>query len=242
MNDNRYQDRFYRQWVKRDDLVRFQIQVGESDLLILCDRELREPARTSLLSVRGQIEQYIGAQGEFATSLKPLALLEGAPPVTCEMAEAAAAWNVGPMAAVAGAVAEFVGRSLLTASPTVMVENGGDVFVKASPPVRFALYAGEDSPFTDQIAFKVDAAGGLGVCTSSGLVGPSLSMGRADAVVAVAPGVAFADAAATAIANQIQGEDDVDRVVKEAEEQGVLAGIIACCGQRLGIWGDIELV
>jgi uncharacterized protein len=121
------------------------------------------------------------------------------------------------------------------------VENGGDIFARAPRRVRFALYAGEASPFAGKLAFEVDASEGIGVCTSSGRVGPSLSLGRADAVVAIHPSAAFADAAATAIANRIRAPGDVAAVVREEEARGALRGLIACMGDTLGVWGDLEL-
>jgi ApbE superfamily uncharacterized protein (UPF0280 family) len=158
------------------------------------------------------------------------------------MAEAGREWRVGPMAAVAGVVAEAVGRDLLEECETVIVENGGDVFVRSAEPVTFALYAGERSPFRDRVAFRVDADRGAGVCTSSGVVGPSLSLGRADAVVVVAADTAQADAAATAIANRIERPVDVDRAVEDVAARGALDGLIACMGDRIGLWGQLELV
>ena len=148
------------------------------------------------------------------------------------------------MAAVAGAVAQEVGKRLSQSCETVIVENGGDVYARTgnARPLRLALYAGEDSPFSDRVGFEVDASNGIGVCTSSGRVGPSLSFGCADAVVAIADDTAEADAAATAIANQIQKPADVDAAVTAARESGRLRGLIACVGDRLGVWGDIELV
>jgi len=124
----------------------------------------------------------------------------------------------------------------------VIVENGGDVFARSSEPVTCGLYAGERSPFRDRVAFRVDATAGVGVCTSSGVVGPSLSLGRADAVVAIARDTAHADAAATALANRIERPADVDRVVAEEAERGALDGLIACMGDRIGLWGEVELV
>ena len=238
-----YEERFYRRWVWRDDLERFEVKVRESDLLILCDQPLREPAAENLASVRRTLEAYLTTHPHFGHSLCPVKVEPEAPAVVQVMAASAERWAVGPMAAVAGAVAECVGRCLLElGAETVMVENGGDVFVHAREPVRFALYAGEDSPFSNKVGFVVSAGAGLGVCTSSGRVGPSLSFGRADAVVALARDAAEADAAATAIANHIQGPQDVDRVVAEQQEKQGLTGLVACAGDRLGVWGDLELI
>jgi len=236
-----YTNRFYRDWTRSSGLQRFEIKIEQSDLLVLCDRDLREAALGELGRVRRDLETYMGDHPAFLTSLEPCAVEAGAPAVVRAMAEAASRWHVGPMAAVAGAIAQAVGLRLLEQCAVAFVENGGDVFVKSDRPARFALYAGERSPFSDRVAFEVDASMGVGVCTSSGVVGPSLSLGRADAVVALARGAAEADAAATAVANLIQAPGDVDRVVSDEEHRGRLRGLIACAGDRIGFWGDIEI-
>jgi ApbE superfamily uncharacterized protein (UPF0280 family) len=239
---DRYNDRFYRQWMGRGTLERFQVKVKESDLFILCSKNMEKLAYATLAEVRRQIEMYIEENNPFGVSLEPMVVDDDAPEVVVKMARAADFWNVGPMAAVAGVIAEEVGKRLSAECDVVMVENGGDVYVKAPEPVRFALYAGEDSPFTDKVTFQVSASHGLGVCTSSAVVGPSLSFGKADAVVAIHGNTAFADAAATSLANRITNKSDVDRLVGEQEQREALHGLIACCGDRLGIWGAVELV
>jgi ApbE superfamily uncharacterized protein (UPF0280 family) len=237
-----YEQRFYRDWVARGDLVRFEVTVRESDLLILCDRPLEREARAELERVRGEIEEQIARVPRFGTALEPLPADRSATPAAARMIAASGPWAVGPMAAVAGTVAERVGARLAREASTVIVENGGDVWARSPRPVRFALYAGAGSPFAGRVAFEVDAAAGVGVCTSSGIVGPSLSFGRADAVVAIAPDAARADAAATAIANRVAGPADVGPVVDRERERGALAGLLICCGDRIGIWGELELV
>ncbi len=237
-----YDERFYRQWIDERDLVRFEVAQAQSDLLIVADADFSEPAAVALAHVRAEIESYIARDRGFAASLTPYPVGENAPAVVEQMARAAAQWEVGPMAAVAGAVSQYVGVALSGLSGTVIVENGGDVYAHAPRPVRFALYAGEASPFTDRVRFEVGAAEGVGVCTSSKFVGPSLSFGRADAVVAIAADVAVADAAATELANQITCPDDVKRVLDKQRERDALLGMIACCGDQLGLWGEIELI
>lgn len=147
------------------------------------------------------------------------------------------------MASVAGAVAEYVGRALLAESDSVIVENGGDVFVALPREAKLRLYAGKDSRFTDRIAFAVpESRNGLGVCTSSGTVGPSLSFGRADAVVVIAEDCAYADAAATAVANTIKSPADVERVTESISKSGMVRGLLIAAGDRLGLWGDIKIL
>ena len=237
-----YQERFYRQWMEAQGLESFQVVIKESDLFILSDRAGRSAvAYKALKEVRSEIESYISTFELFKHSLSPISVDREAPATIKAMARAGRAWNVGPMAAVAGAVAEFVGRRMVEDGQTVIVENGGDVFAVADRRLTFALWAGQDSPFKDRIAFEVDAIKGVGVCTSSGKVGPSKSFGNADAVVAIAGDTAFADAAATSIANRIQTPEDVAAAVEEQKTKGDLIGVIACAGDRLGVWGDVEI-
>jgi ApbE superfamily uncharacterized protein (UPF0280 family) len=237
-----YVERTYRQLSGKNGLNRFAVIIGQSDLQIQCHGDLESEATGLLKIARNEIEAYIAAHPFFGESLEPVDVREDAPPIIRSLSAAGRAWKVGPMAAVAGAVAQFVGRGLAGRSNEVIVENGGDLYLRSSEPVSVALYAGESSPFSDKIAFLVNAADGIGVCTSSGVVGPSLSFGKADAVVAVSSDVAFADACATALANRIKKPADVERVLDEEREEARLDGLIACCGDRLGLWGDIQIV
>ncbi len=240
-----YVERFYRRWVDRSDLRQFRVRIRESDLFVLCDHLLEAKACSALASVRRDIEAFIAANPRFLTTLEPFPVCDPrASTVVRDMARATCAWKVGPMAAVAGAVAQHVGEALGQVSRNVIVENGGDIYARTrgDRPLRLALYAGEESPFSNRLAFEVDASAGIGVCTSSGRVGPSLSFGCADAVVALADSAAEADAAATSLANGIRSPDDVDQTVRKAEQSGRLRGVIACAGDRLGVWGDVELV
>jgi ApbE superfamily uncharacterized protein (UPF0280 family) len=237
-----YEERFYREWSQNEALERFEVKIDESDLFILSDVRDEEKAVAALKKTRTNIETTIERHPVFASSLEPLDVLDGAPDIVFRMIEAGRFWEVGPMAAVAGAVAEQVGLALLERASTVIVENGGDIFASAGRPLRFALYAGEASPFAGELAFELDASGGIGVCTSSGTVGPSLSFGQADAVVAIHSNPLFADAAATAIANRIQGPEDIQTVVETERQRGALKGLIACCRDQLGLFGDLELM
>ena len=237
-----YTHRFYRQWVQpREDLNHFRVTLEQSDLDILCDRPLIAEATDALRRARRDLKRHIRQHPEFARAMAPLEADGDAPLIVRKMARAAACWQVGPMASVAGAVAACVGHALAPLCSTVIVENGGDVFALAPRPVLFRLYAGEDSPFSSQVGFEVDASHGVGVCTSSGVVGPSLSLGTADAVVTVADDAAEADAAATSLANRIRTPGDVGRLVEQERSRESLRGVVACAGNTIGFWGDLQL-
>jgi len=237
-----YQPRFYRDWVEKTGLVSFDVVRRESDLMVRARRDLRRQAEDLLERARAEIEEEIGRRPEFAEGLSPLPKPTDAKPIVAAMYDASRAYDVGPMAAVAGAVARFVGEGLLRWSPEVIVENGGDIYMRMDRPVDIGLYAGADSPFTGDLRLRVSPAGGrLGVCTSSGTVGRSASFGAADAVVTVADDAALADAAATEIGNRIGSIDDVQAALAEEKDRGALKGLAIVVGKRIGAYGDIEL-
>jgi ApbE superfamily uncharacterized protein (UPF0280 family) len=238
-----YQERTYRNLISPEGLERFEVKIKESDLLIFAEKRLEAQAYQALAEARREIERYIERDGEFARTLSAHAVSKSAPEIVREMAQAASDWGVGPLASVAGAIAERVGRALLDKSRCVIVENGGDIFLSMPRKATLRLYAGEDSPFTGCVLFTVPESGsGLAVCTSSARVGHSLSFGSADAVVAMADNAAYADAAATAIANRVQCPDDVARIVEEESKTSKLRGLIVAAGECIGFLGDIEIV
>ncbi|MBD3370480.1 UPF0280 family protein [Candidatus Fermentibacteria bacterium] len=237
-----YSDRFYRDWTTDESLVRFGVRIRQSDLSVAADYDLSEMAIRALSKARREVEEYSEENPTFATSLGPVPWGDDPPEVVRSMLIAADRWDMGPMAAVAGALAESVGRFLLRYSDTVVVENGGDVFARGDRPLSISLYPGEDSPFSHSLMVEVDAREVVGICSSSAVVGPSLSLGCADLVTAVARCSADADAAATAIANRIKGPGDVGPVLEEERRSSGLLGLVACCGSKMGLWGELKLV
>ncbi len=232
-----YTHRFYRAWVSQRRLFRFRVLLHESDIEIAAESDLTHRACEALCRAREDIEGYITLHPRFSTALDPVEYDKNAPAIVKRMMNASAIWNVGPMAAVAGAIADAVGKKLSEHSDTVIVENGGDLFILSGSRVNCALYAGEESPFADKIGFSIDAPPGLGICTSSRTIGHSYSRGRADAVTVIAEDSATADAAATAIANGINSAEDIYDQLAQLESKSGLIGVIACCGNRLASWG-----
>jgi len=233
----RYTWKFYRGWSHPAGLRRFRVLQGQSDLEIAAGRDCTVSACRLLDRARRVVSGRIEADPHFLTSLSPVDATEGEPEPVASMVRAAALWNVGPMAAVAGAVAGAVGRGLRQRVPAAIVENGGDIFAFGGGSLALSLYAGEESPFRSSLSFSVDVSKGVGICTSSGRVGHSLSLGRADAVTVVARDPAVADAAATSLANRIRCEDDIDAVIGAASSSTSIQGALACCGGRLAVWG-----
>jgi ApbE superfamily uncharacterized protein (UPF0280 family) len=237
-----YQPRTYRRWIKDDALVSFNVVVKETDLYIRAARNLEAEAIEAVIKYRTQLEEYIESHPLFLHSLQPYAVEEDAPDIVKDMARAAGMVGVGPMAAVAGAIAEAVGRDLLVYSPEVIVENGGDIFIRVSQASLIGVYAGE-STFTGKIALEINPEQTpLGICTSSGTVGHSLSLGAADAVIVLSHSTAMADAAATAIGNKVTADGDIDLVIEQVKAMPELVGTVIIKGDRMGMWGNVKLV
>ena len=237
-----YEPRFYREWTKDKDLVSFSVVVKETDLYVRARRNLKRKALKAVLKYRALLERYIERYPEFLTALEPLEVGEDAPQIVKDMAEAARKAGVGPMAAVAGAIAEYVGRELLPFSSEVIVENGGDIFLKTLKKRLVGVYAGESS-FTGKIALEIQPEETpLGICTSSGTVGHSLSFGRADASIVLSPSTSLADAAATAIGNLIIEASDIPRGIDFAKNVEGIKGVAIIKDDQIGIWGEVKIL
>jgi ApbE superfamily uncharacterized protein (UPF0280 family) len=237
-----YEKRTYRNLVKTDDLVKFEVVVKETDLLVRAESILSNETRESILKYRHQLETYITMNPEFQRSLIPLGEDLHAPEVVREMIRVSQLARVGPMAAVAGAMAEWVSKDLLKLSREVITENGGDIYLSTARERTIGIYAGQ-SPLSLKIGIVIEPEESpLGICTSSGTVGRSLSFGKADAVCILSKSAALADAAATAVGNIVQKKKDIVLGLERGREiEGVL-GVLIIVGEKMGIWGNIKLV
>jgi ApbE superfamily uncharacterized protein (UPF0280 family) len=241
MKKDEFQPRTYRHWIESKDLVAFTVAVKETDLYIRATANLQRKAQRLVEKYRAHLESYIEKNPEFQTSLKPLQTPTRAPRIVLEMIEAGRKAGVGPMAAVAGAIAEYVGRELLEFTPEIIVENGGDIFLKISRPKTVGIYAG-DSPLTGKLGLEISPRDTpLGVCTSSGTVGHSLSFGKADAVIVLAPSATLADAAATAIGNRVSKPEDIESAINFGLGIEGVKGVVIIVGKSVGARGDVRL-
>lgn len=242
MKFNKYQRRFYRDWVKVKDLHATHILAKETDLEILTNKILEKEFVTEMIrSYRWDIETYITKDRRFLTSLKPIEVEIDAPLIVKEMSEAAKNANVGPMATVAGAIAHSLGNDLLKRGyKDVIIENGGDIFIKTRKNRAIGIYAGK-SKLSRSLVLKIKAKNTpLGLCASSGTVGHSLSFGKADSVVIISKSTALADAVATATGNLVKSKDDLQKAVDFARSiKGVLGALIIIKNSLIA-WGDVE--
>jgi len=242
-----YSERVYRQIQAQGDLVSSFVRISETDLHILADRDVEHQARELVLQYRLQLESYIARQPAFLTALLPLPADDLAPPLVRDMLQAGIAAEVGPMAAVAGAVAEYVGRSLLLQGvKEVMVENGGDIYLSRKKDCTVAIFAGQ-SPLSNKVGVLIAGKDmPRGICTSSGTVGHSLSFGDADSVTVLASSTPLADAVATRLGNEVgrgqSGEGGIKRALAAARQFDGIDGVVVICGALMGAVGRVELV
>ena len=223
------------------ELKCWKTQHLQTELLVCADSLQETTAYDAAVFLRGQMDEYIAQHPAFESSLAPVSALPGAPQVIGDMCEAATAAGVGPMAAVAGAFAAHVGNAVLRQSAQVIVENGGDVFMKMEKKATAAIFAGA-SPLSMKIGIAIDARQvPVAVCTSSGNIGHSKSFGNADAAVVVSHDACLADACATRLGNEVKCAEDIGAALALiCGIEGVI-GAVAVVGEVIGAMGGLQL-
>lgn len=227
----------------------FTVQYRETDLWIGIDEvsyrsSLTESLFSEIERLRQSLDQYGMLQPLFLSSFSPVQLLPSAPPLAKLMAAAACTAGVGPMATVAGAFAQEIGERLCLnyGAKEVLVENGGDLYLNTQSDALVGIYAG-DSPLSQKFALRIAASSmPMGVCTSAGTVGPSISLGKTDATVTLARSAALADAYASHLGNRVQSAADLNPALAVAQKLPGLLGCVIILGDQFGAWGNVELV
>lgn len=245
---NKTEPRFYRNGMGMDRFYSFIIAYKDSDIWIGIDKqsycnEIAEFAHKKLIETRNILEAYILQHPEFESSYSPITLQLNAPQIVVEMAKASEKANTGPMAAVAGAISEYIAKAIKQTFDIeeIVIENGGDLFLGLRKNLVLSVYAGE-SPLSEKIGIEIPAMETpLGVCTSAGTVGPSFSFGKADAVMVACKNTALADAFATAIGNRVKTAADIENELYLCDQNPEIISLLIVCEEKLGIKGKFEL-
>lgn len=237
-----HEERTYRALINKGNLVSYNVQIAESDLFISSDINLADQALRSLIKHRNSLEIYIKKHPKFLTSLLPLPKDDFAPEIIRDMINKSSICGVGPMAAVAGAVSEYIGRDLQELTENFIIENGGDIFLKTKNELTVSIYAGESA-----LSYKINLLvkpeeSALGICTSSATVGPSLNFGIADAVCVISRSATLADAAASAIGNRVKRKKDIRSALDYGFKIPGIRGIVIICGSDMGAVGEVEFI
>lgn len=205
--------------------------------------EIRDFVLGRIKDLRGTLEQYGGVNRSFFSALEPFLPGADCPPLIRRMAWCGEKAGVGPMASVAGVIAQEIGEELRNeyVVDECIVENGGDLYLDVAEPATVSIFAGS-SPLSNRLALKVDPAHTpLGICTSSGTIGHSYSQGCADAVTVVCRDAGLADAFATAIGNEVRNKDDIGRILEAWGKAAEILGTVIIVDDRLGVTGDLAL-
>jgi ApbE superfamily uncharacterized protein (UPF0280 family) len=226
----------------------FRSALRETDLWIAVDTahysgDIEQFTMDRIRFYRSVLEKHIDKYPEFATSLVPVAAPAGVHQMVTGMSEAAQKAGTGPMSAVAGAISEFISRDILEEyeADEVIVENGGDIFMKLISPATVSVFAGT-SPLSDKIGLVIKPEETpLSVCCSSGTVGHSLSFGNADACMIACRSGAQADAYATAFCNEVKNSEHVQQVTERALQKPEIISMVIIAGDKVGLGGSIEI-
>lgn len=243
-----FQPRTYRTQFNTSRFTGFEIAHLETDLWIGVNPDSFQPemktvAFDKIKSLREKMDQYIANEPFFKKSLKPFIPTEIAPSEAVEMAAAAEKAGIGPMSTVAGLFAREVGETLLQnfSIDEMVIENGGDIYVLLKNELVLSVFAGE-SPLSERIGLVIQPVKSkLGICTSAGTVGPSLSFGKADAVVVVCEDVLLSDAFATAFGNKVKSPNDVEKVINQSGKYPEILSLLIICEDKIGIKGENEI-
>ena len=243
--DLMYEERYYRKKMVPGDMVAFKSVEYETDLFVAVAKgvpvvDLKSAVAKEIRRARRTLTDYQKVHPGFFECLEPQSVLPGDPEIVTRMKRAGQAAGVGPMAAVAGAVSAQVADGALSACPEFILENGGDLLVRTKKRRRVAVETGR-SPFKGLKLILEGADAPRGICTSSGVMGHSLSFGKADAATVISEDVYLADAVATALGNRLKSADDISSALAWIQKiPGILGALVIIEGQ-LGAWGDIVL-
>lgn len=234
------------------DIKSYEILYRETHLLVKTPADYSSKILKVLTYIRKPLEDYIKKNPEFLYSLKPIEPNKEMPKIVEKMCKVSKEVGVGPMSAVAGTIAELLGEEMLKwirkekQREFLIIENGGDIFGYFDTPLTVGVYSGESSPFSGKVFIKISLIKQpIGICTSSGTVGHSLSFGKADSVTIISQSSSFSDSCATAVGNLVKSEKDLKEAIEFAKKFVKVLFVCITKGTKISFWSrtkDIEVV
>ncbi len=244
----------YRKKVKNKCSFSFRFLYKYSDIYISVDfkrdvkidyESLEKTLKNFIEQIYQKIEFVIVKDNLFKGSLLPVKIKSFYPEEIKKMCNSSSIFGVGPMAAVAGAVNDYIAENLIKSFPDVkklIIENGGDTFIKSDEDLNVGVYT-TNNFFKDKIILNISKENlPCGLCSSSGTVGRSLSLGQCDLAIVMAETSSIADAAATAVANSVKNEDDIGKSVNYFSKFKQIKGLLIIKDKKIGLWGNFKLV
>jgi len=233
-------------WLE-SSLFEYSFADGESKVHLKSDRKMAlHVAMREIRRSRRELIEYIQKHPEFQYALESVRTPRGAPYIVRVMIDASTAARVGPMASVAGALADLGMIAMLrSGAKTAVVEDGGEIAAFTNQPIIVSLWSGSVE-LSGRIAFQIVSEDcPIGIATSSSKTGHALSFGEADSVTVVASSASLADAAATAICNSVVGrdvEESIQQGLKRAETIEGARGAVIIREGRTGLWGMLPKI
>jgi ApbE superfamily uncharacterized protein (UPF0280 family) len=243
-----YEPRWYRKFTDNERFISFQVEWLETDLWVgVSKASYRQAIPVFILEeikrLRQLLDNYIHSNQAFKNSLVPVPKDNEAPEEIQQMISASTIAGIGPMSAVAGLFAEYIGKSVIEKFGTdeIVVENGGDLFVFVKKDIDILVYAG-NSALSNKIAVTIPHHyTPLGLCTSSGTVGHSLSFGKADAVMVACTNTTLADSLATRFGNEVKAPADIAYALNLSETFDEIVSMIIIVQDKIGIRGKLGI-
>jgi ApbE superfamily uncharacterized protein (UPF0280 family) len=222
-----------------------ELHIRETHLKIIADTFDLEGVKQFVIRQRTLLEDFIKTDPFFQTTYEVYPSPERAPEIVKLLCGASVLSGIGPMSAVAGTFSYLTARYILEeqSASWVVVENGGDIAIKINEPYTLGIYAGEESPVKD-MGFKLEPRDNIfGICTSSGTVGPSVSLGVSDAATVISDDVPLADSCATLLGNQVQtrspSQEDMDGYFDCIKNIENLDGALIVVEDKIALYGKL---
>ena len=223
-----------------------EINIGQTHIRLKSDLDIN--LKHYILKIRTELKRYISINQDFLLSLEALKYNpENLPDIVLKMYESSAKADVGPMACVAGTISEMSLNYLINnGSDYSIVENGGDIALVNDREVLCGIYSNTEV-LKNNIAFKIKPRKyPLGICTSPGKIGHSISFGTSDSVSVISESPSLADGLATRIANAVKGENSetkVSNALETAENYNeYFNGVLIISDDNIGTVGKLPKI
>ena len=224
-----------------------EINIDQTHIRLTSDLD-NSDLKHYIYMIRQDLKRYISLNQDFLISMEPLRYdSDNLTPIVLKMYESSAKADVGPMACVAGTISEMSLNYLIeNGSDYSIVENGGDIALINDKSVLCGIYSNNEI-LGNNIAFKIKSRKKpLGICTSSGKIGHSISFGQSDSVTVISKSPSIADGLATRIANEVTGKDSESKVSNALEiaegYREFFNGVLIISGENVGTVGKLPKI
>lgn len=228
-------------------MIKEEININQTHIRLFTDLK-NNSLKSYIFTLRNQLETFNQKNPDFLISYNPIDLTEYNPPEIVKiMDEASKISDVGPMATVAGSISELSLKYLMkNNSKTSIVENGGDIAIINNKKITCGIYS-NNNILGNNIGFKLKPRKeSIGICSSSGKIGHSVSFGSSDCVTIIAKEASIADGLATRIANEVKGENSQEAISNCLDclekYKDYFEGALIICEDKIATFGKLPKI